>query len=113
MGGHATHALQTEAHSASRKYPRLFPASKPDLRRGRPRMAGYGQRFRRLRDQWGIRIRAGGVNCARCGEPIAPDAKWDLGHDDFDRSVIAGPEHRRCNRSTAGRFKVRGTSRRW
>jgi hypothetical protein len=27
--------------------------------------------------------------------------QWDLGHDDFDRTIYRGPEHQRCNRSSA------------
>jgi hypothetical protein len=46
---------------------------------------------------------AGGVRCWRCGNPIRPDAKWDLGHDD-ETGHYRGPEHPRCNRSAGGRL---------
>jgi hypothetical protein len=70
---------------------------------------------RRLRRQWKRAIELGGVVCARCGRSILPFEKWDLGHSDFDRSVYTGPEHRRCNRATAGRRRLRlkRHSRRW
>jgi hypothetical protein len=45
-------------------------------------------------------VAAGLVDCWRCGERILPGAKWDLGHDDLDRSITRGPEHRLCNRRT-------------
>ena len=61
---------------------------------------GYGSRHKRLRKSWAPKVRAGKVNCARCGLLIGPGQPWDLGHDDDDRSLYSGPEHRRCNRAT-------------
>lgn len=63
-----------------------------------------------LRKAWARRLAVMPVECARCRRPILPGEPWDLGHDDYDRSVYVGPEHRRCNRSTARR---RVKSRDW
>lgn len=87
-------------------------------RPGRPALsttaAGYGAEHRRARAAWAPRVAAGHVVCARCGLLIAPGDPWDLGHDDADRSKYAGPEHRRCNRATAGRrHQVAAASRVW
>jgi hypothetical protein len=60
---------------------------------------GYGAAHRKLREQWRPKVEAGLVNCARCGKRIAPNAAWDLGHDDHDRTKYRGPEHANCNRS--------------
>jgi len=46
-----------------------------------------------LRAAWDRKVKAGGVFCARCGLPIHPLERWDLGHDDVDRHVYSGPEH--------------------
>lgn len=63
---------------------------------------GYGRRHKRLRKWWSPKVRAGVVDCARCGLPIKPNQPWDLGHDDDDRSVYNGPEHRHSRDCPAG-----------
>jgi hypothetical protein len=68
---------------------------------------GYGANHKRLRRLWEPRVAAGDVACARCGRLIMPGEAWDLGHVDGDRSQYAGPEHRRCNRSTSSRRPTR------
>lgn len=59
---------------------------------------------------------ARGAGCLRARDGVAdfivPGEPWDLGHDDLDRARWSGPEHRRCNRATAGRVG-RLVSRRW
>src|SRR6266496_2308149 len=62
---------------------------------------GYGTGHQKLRKRWAIRVARGEVRCARCGGLISPFELWDLGHDDFDRTKYAGPEHRACNRGTS------------
>ena len=47
--------------------------------------------------------------CWRCGNPIAANARWDLGHVDED-GLARGfptrhPEHRGCNRATVTHLK--------
>ncbi|WP_353107873.1 hypothetical protein [Gordonia sp. (in: high G+C Gram-positive bacteria)] len=67
---------------------------------------GYGSAHKRLRQTWAPTVEAGGVACARCSRPISPYEPWDLGHDDHDRSVYTGPEHRRCNRGAPSRRRA-------
>ena len=64
---------------------------------------GYGLAHKRLRAKWARKVALGDVDCWRCEQRISPLEPFDLGHDDDDRSITRGPEHRACNRSTAGR----------
>lgn len=71
--------------------------------RGTATRRGYGPAHRRLRAQWAPRVAAGDVPCHRCGTLIEPGTRWDLGHDDDDRTRYTGPEHENCNRRAGGR----------
>lgn len=76
---------------------------------------GYGYAHQRQRKRAERKVRAGLAYCWRClaeGRSeaeawIGPDDDWDLGHDDQDRTVYRGPEHRHCNRATASRRPTR------
>lgn len=75
---------------------------------------GYGWTHQRLRARLEPVVRSGAAVCGRCGEPILPTERWDLDHDDDDRSRYLGASYRRCNR---GRRTSKGFplvwSRRW
>lgn len=62
----------------------------------------YGALHRRRREIAAVAVAKGEAVCWRCGLPIDPSEPWELGHDDEGREH-AGPEHRYCNRSAAGR----------
>ena len=73
--------------------------------RGTTAERGYGSQHQAERQRWLPLVKAGRVNCWRCGERIEPGDEFDLGHDDYDRRITRGPEHaRRCNRAAAGGF---------
>jgi hypothetical protein len=74
--------------------------------RARASGATYPWSHKVLRSQLEPGVLAGRARCVRCGERIRPGEPWDLGHVDGDPSRYAGPEHRRCNRATAGRRPV-------
>ncbi len=61
---------------------------------------GYGAAHQRVREGWRPVVESGDAVCWRCGVGIHPDEPWDLGHDDNNRDVYRGPEHRACNRAT-------------
>ena len=64
--------------------------------------AGYGADHQRLRKAIARQLaEQGSVPCWRCGQLIVHGMAWDLGHDDHDRSIVRGAEHRACNRATA------------
>ena len=75
-------------------------------------LAGYGGKHKKLRRRWARVVRAGAAVCNRCGDPILPDDKWDLDHDDFDRRFYCGPAHASCNRATSSRVR-QVSSREW
>lgn len=70
---------------------------------------GYGTEHQAERERWRPIVETGQASCARCGERIAPDAPWDLGHTD-DRTGYHGPECRSCNRSAGGRNGAAATN---
>ena len=72
----------------------------------------YDWRHRKLRAALAPSVAAGGVTCWRCGKPIKPGERWDLGHDDDDPTRYRGPECLRCNRGTSGR-RAPQEVRRW
>jgi hypothetical protein len=74
---------------------------------------GYGAGHQQLRREWAPRVDAGDVTCRRCQQPIHPGEPWDLGHHDQNRDTYTGPEHRSCNRATAGRHQPSPASRDW
>lgn len=68
----------------------------------------YGGDYQRRRAATAIEVIKGRATCWRCHKPIAPDAVWHLGHDDWlvDRNgdpIVNGPEHAACNLTAAGR----------
>jgi hypothetical protein len=70
----------------------------------------YGPKHRRRRRQFAQRIERGElILCPRCKNPIGPDQRWDLGHDDYNPE-IERPEHRECNRAAPNRLSH---SREW
>jgi hypothetical protein len=68
---------------------------------GRTTAGGWGAQHQRLRRQWARLVATGTVACARCGDLIAPSARWHLDHAD-DRNSYLGPSHAKCNVQAAG-----------
>ena len=69
-------------------------------------LRGYGADHKKERAKWvlycnGVWSKGGQVFCWRCGGDIQPYSKWELGHDDNDRTQYKGPEHPSCNRRGA------------
>lgn len=81
----------------------------------------YSWAHQKLRKRLAPAVAAGLYRCWRCGEPIRAGVEWDLGHDDSDRSITHGPEHRHArdcaaggNRATQRKGRATATNRpRW
>lgn len=74
---------------------------------------GYNARHKAERARWVPRVKAGGVLCARCHQPLAPNEPFDLDHTD-DRTGYNGPAHVKCNRRAGGlKARRRDRVRRW
>jgi hypothetical protein len=74
-----------------------------DKARGNSNQRGYGAQHQRTRTTLDIRVQAGLINCARCGQRIKQGEPWHLDHDDTDRGKYLGPSHAFCNTSAGGR----------
>lgn len=59
--------------------------------------------YRRARAAIQAQVAAGTAYCWRCGRYLPPGAPVHTGHDDYDRSIIRGPECPACNLSAAAR----------
>ena len=64
----------------------------------------YGPQHRALRAAWVPAVARGECSCPRCGKPIHPGQRWDLGHaEGGGPSDYSGPEHVSCNRAAGAR----------
>ena len=59
-------------------------------RRKSQRERGYGTGHRVRRRLLAPLVAEGLARCSRCGELIEAGTPWDLGHDDYDRSIYSG-----------------------
>ena len=59
---------------------------------------GSGNAHQRRRAAIAPLVNAGKASCARCNEPIHPDAEWHLDHNDT-RDGYLGVSHASCNLS--------------
>lgn len=84
-----------------------------DRRYGTRQQQGYGPEHQALRRRWAPLVRAGGVDCARCHQPIRRGQQWDLGHvDGSNKQAYAGPEHRHKRDCPAGGNRAAGSAAR-
>lgn len=83
---------------------------------GTTKQRGYDSKHVKERKRYARIVKAGRATCARCGNPIAPDAEWHLDHTD-DRTGYLGPSHADCNVKAAARprtvRRTRVRSRDW
>ena len=123
------HSEEAALRRAARlRSPKQKPKTLDQIRRARererlrkrtrptPKERGYGAEFTRERKRVAKIVNGGRGICTRCGGPIlvinGEAEPWDLGHDDIDRSIIRGAEHRACNRGTAAHTAARRRGKR-
>lgn len=76
-----------------------------DRARGTRQQRGYDAAHDATRRASIAKLTAGHtLTCWRCGEPITTADELHIGHDDHDRSITRGDEHRSCNLQAAGRI---------
>ena len=81
---------------------------------GRTTELGYGYHHQQARLKWAPVVALGQTTCTRHGQPQFPDCPgliqpgdvWELGHDDADKTIYTGPEHRTCNRRAGGLKRI-------
>lgn len=73
-----------------------------DKARGTATQRGYGKEFYAIRREYSEQHKTQPLTCWRCGKHIPIGETFNLGHDDWDRTIIRGPEHEHCNLNAAG-----------
>ena len=81
---------------------------------GRTTALGYGHKHQQERKRLAPLVARGGFVCTRYGHPQFPDCpgpiepwdEWELGHDDNDKRIYTGPEHKACNRRAGGLKRI-------
>lgn len=77
-----------------------------DRERGTRQQRGYDQAHDQLRAAAVATLAAGHtLTCWRCGRAITTADDMHIGHDDLDRTITRGPEHKKCNLSAAGKAR--------
>ena len=74
-----------------------------ELARKNAKQARYRGNHKKLKAALDPLVQTGTVECWRCSELIEP-GPWDLGHDDLNPELHAGPEHTWCNRGAHNRL---------
>lgn len=76
-----------------------------DRARGTRQQRGYDAAHDATRRASVAKLAAGRtLTCWRCSQPITSADELHIGHDDHDRSITRGDEHRACNLKAAGRI---------
>jgi hypothetical protein len=79
------------------RYLGLLPHETQTQAPGATRRGGWGHMHQQRRRQLEPLVRAGAINCARCGRRIEPHQAWAIDHHDDRRLGYLGPSHATCN----------------